>query len=225
MIIILDDHPLARQGLSSLIQMYKPEEKVLHAGTVREAIKLIEDNDVDMVFVDLNLGKENGFDFLTWLKDEEKKPKTIVITSSSRQSDFVYAQKLEVDAYVLKDAFIDEIMYGLKIVERGGKFYSATLMERLNKISEDEKALSELTEREMDVLALLSQGCSNAKISKTLFISEGTTKKHISSILSKLNLQHRVEAVLLARNNSYSVRIAISKSLRANLRKSDAYAK
>ena len=218
MILILDDHPLARQGLCSLIQMYKSEQQILHASTVRESISLTEQNDVVMVFVDLNLGKESGFDYLSWVKREKKQVKTFIITSSSRQSDFEHARNLGVDAYVLKDAFIDDIMYGLRVVERGEKFYSAALVENLNKVQEDENVLSMLTERELDVFVLLSQGYGNAKISETLYISEGTTKKHISNILSKLNLRSRVEVVLLANSNSHSIRMAIGRSLRCDQR-------
>lgn len=208
MILILDDHPLARQGLSTLIQMYKCGEKVLEASTVGESISLIKCNNINTVFLDLNLGKESGFDFLSWLKEEQIELKTFVITSSLRQNDFKQAQEYGVDAYVLKDAFIDEIMYGLKVVERGGKFYSATIVERVSCQSEAEKLLNTLTDREMDVFTLLSQGYSNAKISKTLYISEGTTKKHISSILGKLNLQCRVDAVIFANKNRCFARAA-----------------
>lgn len=219
MILILDDHPLARQGLYSLIQLHQTEETILQAATVREAILLMEANDVNLVFIDLNLGKENGFSFINWLREKNVSAKIFIITSSSRQSDFYRAQELGVDAYVLKDAFIDEIMYGLKAVKRGGKFYSATLMERLNKSSEEEKVLSSLTERELEVFSLLGQGYCNAQISKTLFIAEGTTKKHISSILGKLNLQNRMEAGLLASKNSYMIQMSLNHGLKTDLRR------
>ncbi len=223
MMLILDDHPLARQGIYSIIQMYKSGAEVLHASTIRESQRIVEESDIQMVFVDLNLGKENGFDFLVWLKEQKKSVKTFIITSSSRQSDFVYAQKLGVDAYVLKDAFLEEIMCGLRVAEQGGRFYSAALVEQLNQVNEDKNVFDALTDREMDIFVLLGQGYSNAKISETLYISEGTTKKHISNILSKLNLRNRVEAVLLANKNSFSVKTAVERSLKENLRKRAHY--
>ncbi len=219
MILILDDHPIARQGLCTIIQMNKPEEEIVQAGTVREAIRMLERSSVGMAFIDVNLGKENGFDFLDWVKKNMPETKTFFITSSSRESDFLLAQKMGADAYVLKDAFIDEIVYGLKVVERGGKFYSSVLMERLNRESNEEMQLKELTERELDVLILLSQGYSNAKISETLFISEGTTKKHISSILGKLDLENRVQAVLFASKNSFIIRMALKRAIIPDMRK------
>lgn len=222
MVLILDDHPLARQGLASIIRMCRPEEEITQAGTVEEAVEQMRRTAADMVFVDINLGKESGFAFVEWAKKEGCESKVFFITSSSRQSDFQYAKQLGVDAYVLKDAFIDDIMYGLKVVERGEKFYSPALMEKLNRPSEDERVLGELTNRELDVLVLLSQGYSNSKISGTLFISEGTTKKHITSILGKLGFESRVEAVLFANTNSHIIRTAIGRSVRADRRRGSA---
>lgn len=198
MFLILDDHPIARKGLESILHMYRPDDKVLQAGTVKEAIDNMQNNNIDMAFIDLNLNEENGMDFLKWLKKERQEVKTIFITSSSREQDFLQAKDMGVDAYILKDAFIDEIMFGLKAVERGSKFYSAGLVENIGSSTEEDKKLSSLTARETEVLKLLHCGYSNLEISEKLFISNGTTKKHVSSILSKLGLKNRVEAVLFA---------------------------
>lgn len=222
MVLILDDHPLARQGLESIIQMYRPEEAIVQAGTVGEAMEQMRRTKVDMAFVDVNLGRESGFTFVEWVKQEGRDTKIFFITSSSRESDFRYAKQLDVDAYVLKDAFIDDIMYGLKVVERGGKFYSAALVDKMNRPLEDEQRLRELTDRELDVLVLLSQGYSNTKISKTLFISEGTTKKHITSIFSKLGFESRAEAMLFANTNSYIIKTAIGRCVREDRRRGSA---
>lgn len=219
MILILDDHPIARQGLAAIIQMHKPEEVIRQAGTISEAIQIASDPAITMAFIDINLGKENGFDFLSWIKEQGAAVKTFFITSSSRESDFLLAKEMGVDAYVLKDAFIDEIVYGLKVVERGNKFYSSTLIDRMNRMSDDESRLKDLTDREIDVLVLLSQGYSNAKISQQLYISEGTTKKHISSILGKLGLDNRVEAVLYASKNIFIIRTALNRAVKQDLRK------
>ncbi len=198
MILILDDHPLSRQGLVLVIQTHMAEETVLEAGTVREAIAAVKNDPISAVFVDLNLGRESGFDFISWLKENTCGIKCCVISSSSRPGDFRHAREMGVDAYILKDSFVDEIIYGLKMIERGRKFYSSALVETLSGSSEEERALQSLTEREMDVFSLLCQGMSNAQISQELFISPTTTKKHISSILGKLGLQRRVECVLFA---------------------------
>ena len=92
-------------------------------------------------------------------------------------------------------------------------------MESINKKSKDEKDLESLTKRELDVISLVSLGYSNKKIAKTLYISEGTVKKHITNILSKLNLKSRVDAIIFANKNSYLVQYAINKSYKTNMRK------
>ncbi len=219
MILILDDHPLVRQGISFLIKNHKKDAEICETGTVKESISIMKRHSVGLAFVDINLKGENGFDLIRWIRNEKLNTKIFIITSSSRQCDFIYAQELVVDAYVLKDAFIDEISYGLKTIERGGNFFSPAIMENINKKSDDEKAINTLTDRELDVLSLINQGFNNEKIGKTLYISEGTVKKHITNILSKLNLGTRIDAVIFANKNSYLIQHAIDKSFKLDMRR------
>ena len=201
MILVLDDHPLSRQGLESVIRMYRPEEQVLQAGNVKEAVACVEKSQVDMAFVDLNLKRESGFSFVRWLREQGKPVKVMLIASALKNHDFEQARELGIEGCVQKDAFLDEILYGLKVVERGGRFYSSGLIESMEEEEQEKKKLGGLTGRELEVLKLLSHGYSNAKIGQKLFISEGTVKKHITSILGKLCLENRVEAVLFASRN------------------------
>ena len=191
MVLVLDDHPIARQGLESVIKLHRPDEETVQAGTVKEAIDLTKEKSIDSVFVDLNLHNESGFDSLEWIQSQNKNIKTFVITSSSSESDFVKAKNMGIDAYILKDAFIDDIMYSLRVVDRGGKFYSSDLMANVGNTSEDDKRIDTLTRRELEVALLLREGYSNAKIANNLSISEGTVKKHISNIFSKLEIYNR----------------------------------
>lgn len=209
MIMVLDDHPIAREGLETIIKMYRPEEEIVQAGTVKEAITIMDMQKIDMVFVDINLGEGSGFDFLEWLEPEQSEVKVFMITSSSSESDFLHARALGVDAYLLKDAFIDDIVYSLKVIERGGKFYSSDLVDQMGQLSEDEKLLETLTKRELEVLFFLNKGYSNAKIGEELFVSEGTVKKHISNILGKLGLENRMEAGLFSSRNSEKLELMI----------------
>lgn len=196
MVLVLDDHPIARQGLESVIKLHRPDEETVQAGTVKEAIDLTKEKSIDSVFVDLNLHNESGFDFLEWIQSQNKNIKTFVITSSSSESDFVKAKNMGIDAYILKDAFIDDIMYSLRVVDRGGKFYSSDLMANVGNTSEDDKRIDTLTRRELEVALLLREGYSNAKIANNLSISEGTVKKHISNIFSKLEIYNRTEVLV-----------------------------
>ena len=201
MILVLDTHPLSRQGLESVIRMHRPGEQVLQAGTVREAVSFVERSPVEMAFVDLQLKQESGFSFVRWLREQGKPVKVLLIAADLKNRDFEQARRLGVDACVQKDALLEEILYGLKVVERGGKFYSSGLIESMEEEEQERKKMENLTGREMDVLKLLSLGYSNAVIGRQLYISEGTVKKHITSILGKLCLKNRVEAVLYASRN------------------------
>lgn len=210
MVLVLDDHPIARQGLESIIKLHKPEEETLQAGTVGEAIDLVEHKHIDMAFVDLNLHNESGFEFLEWVQRHDKAIKTFVITSSSSESDFVKAKNLGIDAYVLKDAFIDDIMYSLKVVDRGGKFYSSDLVDNMGSFTEEEKKIETLTKRELEVALLLREGYTNAKIAEALFVSEGTVKKHISNIFGKLDMYSRTEVLVFVERNIEKFELAFN---------------
>lgn len=210
MVLVLDDHPIARQGLESIIKLHKLEEETLQAGTVGEAIDLVENKPVDMAFVDLHLHNESGFEFLEWVQRHDKAIKTFVITSSSSESDFVKAKNLGIDAYVLKDAFIDDIMYSLKVVDRGGKFYSSDLVDNMGSFTEEEKKIEALTKRELEVALLLREGYTNAKIAEDLFVSEGTIKKHISNIFGKLDMYSRTEVLVFVERNIEKFELAFN---------------
>ena len=210
MVLVLDDHPIARQGLESIIKLHKPEEETLQAGTVGEAIDLVEHKHIYMAFVDLHLHNESGFEFLEWVQRHDKAIKTFVITSSSSESDFVKAKNLGIDAYVLKDAFIDDIMYSLKVVDRGGKFYSSNLVDNMGSFTEEEKKIETLTKRELEVALLLREGYTNAKIAEALFVSEGTVKKHISNIFGKLDMYSRTEVLVFVERNIEKFELAFN---------------
>ena len=221
MVLVLDDHPIARQGLESIIKLHKHEEETVQAGTVKEAIDLAREKSIDSVFVDLNLNNESGFDFLEWIQnqnhDKNKNIKTFVITSSSSEIDFMKAKNMGIDAYILKDAFVDDIVYGLKVVDRGGKFYSSDLMANVGNTSDEEKKIDTLTRRELEVALLLREGYSNAKLANILSISEGTVKKHISNIFSKLEIYTRTEVLVFVEKHIERFQLALN-SLEMNQR-------
>ncbi len=200
-ILVVDDHPLVRRGIIDILSgaraINKTGEEVREGSSIQEAMRILRAQPVSMVMVDLHLGAENGFDLIEEIKKSDMKVKSVVLTSSSSIMDFRKAKELNVDGYILKDAFVEDIIYALTVIGRGGRFYSYGLVEKsMNGMEPSE--LRVLTEREKEVFSLLSKGLSNAQLSEKLYISEGTAKKHISSILSKLNLSNRIEVILYA---------------------------
>lgn len=198
-VLVVDDHPLVRKGIISTLYMHQNVDNIDEASTVDEAVSLLSKNKPEITIIDLYLGKEDGLEIVNRAKNRHIDTRFIVLTSSSRKEDFERAQNLDVDGYVLKDAFTDDIIYAFKVISRGRKYYDPAILDYKLK-SGKKSVLDELTQREMDVFKELGKGCSNQQIAKNLFISEHTVKKHVSSILGKLGLSHRTEAALLANN-------------------------
>lgn len=107
---------------------------------------------------------------------------------------------MDVDGYVLKDAFGEDILYAINVVLRDKKFIDPEILKY--EIKEKDKSLDSLTPREQDVLKELGKGLSNQEIADALFISQYTVKKHITNIFSKLDLTHRTQAALYANNSA-----------------------
>lgn len=196
-LLILDDHPLVRQGMISILMIKSANNEIYQAGTISAGLEIVKKEKIDLVLVDLSLGRENGFDFIERARQLKNTIKYVVITSSTSDNDWECAQQLDVDGYLVKDAFVEEIVYAIDIIMKGNKYYSNTM---LNKKIKKAEYTQTLTKREREVLDLLKQGRTNAEISLELCISETTTKKHVSNILAKLNLKHRVDAALYCYN-------------------------
>lgn len=202
-ILIVDDHPLVRKGLSSTLSFEDNIEEIQEASNVDEAMNLLTKSEPDIAIIDLNLGKEDGLEIVKRAKEKNLKTKCMILTSSIKKEDFLRAQRVGVDGYILKEAFAEDILYALHVVTRGKKFFDPEILEYKTKQEEDNQ-LNHLTPREKDVLVELGKGLSNVKIAENLFISEHTVRKHVSNILSKLELTHRTQAALFV-NNSLSI--------------------
>jgi len=199
-VLIVDDHPMVRKGLATTLSFEEQVEEIKEASSIKEAMAILANFRPEVMVVDLMLGKEDGLELVSKVRERETRPKCIVLTSSSRKDDFLRAQEKGVDGYILKEAFPEDIIYAFRVVARGKKFFDPELLEhKLN--SYEGNNLDELTPREKEILQELGKGLSNSQIAKALYISENTVKKHISSILAKLGLRDRLEAALYINNN------------------------
>jgi two-component system nitrate/nitrite response regulator NarL len=196
-ILVVDDHPLVRKGISSTLSFEEDIEKVLEASTVNEAINLIQMEKPELAIVDLNLGNEDGLDIVKSSRKRGANTRFLILTSSVKKEDYMRAEEVNVDGYILKEAFAEDILYAVHVVLRGRKFIDPEVIRYKTSNSTGDSYLSQLTPRESDVLVELGKGLSNYEIAKNLFISEHTVKKHVSNILSKLELEHRTQAALL----------------------------
>ncbi len=200
-ILIVDDHPLVRKGVSSALSFEENIEEILEASNIKEAMEIIESEEPTLAIVDLNLGREDGLEVVSNSRRIGVKTKFVILTSSVKKEDFIRAKEIDVEGYILKEAFAEDILYAFNVVLRGKRFIDPEVIKYQTEITAESSYLDNLTSRESDVLIELGKGLSNYEIAKRLFISEHTVKKHVSNILSKLGLSHRTQAALLVNNS------------------------
>lgn len=196
-ILIVDDHPLVRKGILSTLSFEEGIQYVLEASNVEDAVNLIQRERPELAIVDLNLGSEDGLDIIRRSKSKNTDTKFMILTSSIKKDDYIRSEEAGVDGYILKEAFAEDILYAIHVVLRGRKFIDPEVIRYQTTNSTQDRYLKELTPRESDVLIELGKGLSNYEIASKLYISENTVKKHVSNILSKLELTHRTQAALL----------------------------
>lgn len=204
-VLIVDDHPLVRKGLTTILSLENSIEKISEASNIEQAMSLLEKEKADIAIIDLRLGKECGLDIVDRAKKNLYSTKFVILTSSMRKEDFQRAQDAGVEGYILKDAFTDDITYALRVVSRGKKYIDPEILSYLqNQL--DSTNPEHLTNREKEILVVLGEGLSNQQIADKLVLSENTVKKHISSVLSKLGLQHRTQAAIYANSiNNFNI--------------------
>ncbi|AET70514.1 response regulator containing a CheY-like receiver domain and an HTH DNA-binding domain [Desulfosporosinus orientis DSM 765] len=196
-LVSIDDYPLSRQGLMAILNLEEEFEFIGQASCIDEARDIISRLNPEIIFLDLKLKDECGFDLISDVKNLNPNCKVIILTSSLDPGDFKRASEFGVDGYIIKDAMPEEIVNAVRLVSKGRKYYDPSIMEILMK-QEKLNNMEQLTTRELDVLAMLGKGLNNKEIGKGLFITEYTVKKHISQIFGKLGLSCRTQAALYA---------------------------
>ncbi|MEK5067050.1 response regulator transcription factor [Sporosarcina sp. FSL K6-1508] len=200
-IVLVDDHPLVRKGLASILSLDGTMEVLGEAANSREALTLFRTAKPDLAIVDLRLANESGLELITEAKQHGVNCKFVVLTSSTEELDFKRAKEIGVDGYVLKEALPEELIHALQIINKGRKYYDPGVFDLMMKPGlppKDDGHIEQLTPKEKEVLLELGMGHSNKQISQTLYITEYTVKKHVSQILAKLELNDRTHAALYA---------------------------
>ncbi|BFT70959.1 response regulator [Paenibacillus sp. P36] len=196
-VVIVDDHPLVRRGLSAVLKLEANIEISGESETVEQALELIKETKPDLAIVDLKLGNRSGLEVVENIKDTPCR--SIILTSSTSEQDVRKAEAVGADGYVLKEALPEELLLAIKLIFKGKKYFDPGLMEMLFK-KEEEDSFSKLTPKEREVLIGLGEGLSNQGMAKKLMVTEFTVKKHVSQILNKLCVNDRTQAALLAQS-------------------------
>jgi len=197
-ILIADDHFVVRQGLAALLVPRNGMEVVGEAATGREAVDLARTLQPDVILMDMIMPEMDGPEAITLIKQENPKARILVLTSFGESKQVSAAVQAGALGYLLKDSSPDDLLHAIRSVYRGNLVLPQDLAVKLMQPQPAVAALDQLTERETDVMRLLAQGQSNQEIARNLNISATTVRSHVSTILMKLDVSNRTQAVLVA---------------------------
>jgi DNA-binding NarL/FixJ family response regulator len=201
-VLIADDQPLMRAGFKTVLEATGSIEVIAEAGDGEEAIRAAEAHAPDVVLMDIRMPKVDGIEATRRLP----RHRVLILTTFGLDEYIVEALRAGASGFLLKDARPQELVGAVRAVAAGDAVLSTAvtrslldqIAHRLPAPVAADGALSELTERELEVLRLLAGGRSNAEIAAALVVSEATVKSHVSNLLGKLGLRDRVQAVILA---------------------------
>jgi len=205
-VLIIDDHQLVRTGLRMLIES-QPEMKVVgKAGNSAEALPLAAKQKPNLILLDIDLGGENGLDFLPELRKTAPDARVLILTGTKDIEMHRRAARLGAAGLVLKEHAAEVLLKAIRKVSQGEVWLDRSMMSTLlnemtqtdKKMDPDQAKISGLTPREREVIALIAEGLKNKQIAERLFISETTVTHHLSSTFSKLGVSDRLELVIYA---------------------------
>lgn len=208
-IIIADDHMMIREGLKQLLELDGTMKVIAEANDGEECLNLLNKRiHPDILLLDINMPKKNGIEVLEYIKQNKIPVKVLILTVHNEVEYLLKAVDIGIDGYLLKDSSYDELKEAIDVVISGNTYIQPSLLPALNESMEDyaldKEKIECLTKRELDVLQLISEGCSNKKISDELTISERTVKNHISHIFRKIDVEDRTQAAVFAIRNKIS---------------------
>jgi two-component system, NarL family, nitrate/nitrite response regulator NarL len=210
-IMIVDDHAVIRTGLRMLIEQDHTMTVVAMAGTPAEALALAETEKPDIIVLDLMLGEEDGLAFLPELCKVTTNSRVLILTGVQTAESHRTAIRRGAMGIVLKQQAAELLLKAIRKVHEGEVWIDRSMIgsvlrdvrsERREEVNPEAVKIKALTARELEVIALVSEGLKNKIIGERLFISETTVTHHLSSIYSKLGVSDRLELVVFAFANS-----------------------
>ena len=205
-VLIADDQALVRGGFRMILEAQKDIEVVGEASDGREALAQARELDPDVVLMDIRMPELDGLEATRRIVSGNGSTRVLMLTTFDLDEYVYEAMKAGASGFLLKDVRPEQLAEAVRVVAAGDSLLAPAITQRL--IAEFVRRpppgsgapteLSELTERELEVLKLIARGLSNGEIASTLFVSEATVKTHVTHVLTKLKLRDRVQAVVLA---------------------------
>ena len=193
-ILIVDDHPVVRAGLTSMLGTQAELEVIGSASSGEEALAKLRQVEPDVLLLDLRMHGMSGVDTLTAMKRSAHDVRVIILTSFETDEDIYRAVQAGAHGYLLKDTSLREMVEAIRTVHAGKRYIPRDIAARLA----ERMMRTDLTPREIEILKLLSKGPTNKEIGRALNISENTVKNHVNSIIEKLEVSDRTEAATTA---------------------------
>lgn len=193
-IMIVDDHPVVRQGLRAMLSSEPGLTVMGMAASAREALSLLAHKEPDVVLMDLRMPGMEGTEAIVELRRMRPNARILVLTNYGSDEYIVRTTQSGAMGYLLKNTPQEEIVKAVRMVYRGERYVPKDIAQRLFEAIGRE----ELSPRELEVLSLVAEGCTNKDVAQRLFISDKTVRNHITSCLLKLQAKDRTEAVTRA---------------------------
>ncbi len=193
-IMIIDDHPVVRAGLASMLKTQPGVEVVANVSNGLEALALLETAAPDVILMDLRMSGMSGLDSIRAINLRPEPPRILVLTSFDTDEDIYQSVGAGAQGYILKDTPQEQLLEAIRLVHEGKRYFPADIASRLT----ERMARSNLTPREHQVLQLVAKGLTNKEIGQVFGISDNTARNHVNSIIEKLEVSDRTEAATIA---------------------------
>lgn len=193
-LLIIDDHPIVRFGLTALLSLHEDIEVVGTAGSGPEALDFLAKHEINVVLVDLRMPGLSGVETLQRMREVAPNARPIVLSSFEFDEEIYTAVKAGAQGFLHKEVGAEEILAALRAVHRGQQAFPRRIAERLA----NDRMTAGLSPREREVLELVAKGLTNKEVAHTLQISQFTVRNHLNHITEKLEVSDRTEAIFVA---------------------------
>ena len=205
-VLIADDQALVRGGFRMILDAQQDIEVVAEAADGRQALARVREHEPDVVLMDIRMPELDGLQATRRLLNDDRSTHVLILTTFDLDEYVYEAMKAGASGFLVKDVRPEQLADAVRVVATGEALLAPTITRRLIEqfvrrpppTAGAPATLSELSERELEVLRLIARGLSNGEIARSLFVSEATVKTHVTHILTKLTLRDRVQAVVLA---------------------------